>query len=81
MSAGITTIIADLVKALGEARHEGFEELHPDLIKRMDAALASAEQLDLDRAEVRWISGVGETAGRKQYLTIALRPTRGDANG
>jgi hypothetical protein len=26
-----TTIVADLVKALEESRHEGYEELHPDL--------------------------------------------------
>lgn len=46
-------IIADLVKALEEARHEGFEELHPDLLNRIDTVLARAkQQLDLDKARI-----------------------------
>jgi hypothetical protein len=65
-------IVADPVKALEEARHEAFEELHPDLLKRIDTALARAKQLDLDRA-VYIKEGHFESYCYGPYIRIPLR--------
>lgn len=55
-------------------RNADFEGACGVFVRYASAALALTKQLDIDRAEVRWLHGVGETAGRKQYLTIPLRP-------
>jgi hypothetical protein len=52
----------------------------PDLIKRIDAALARAKQLDLDR-EQKLTKGTEFAPWKRDGIFIPLRPTTGNSNG